>query len=400
MPNFTPLALKYRPQRFADVIGQEFAVKVLRKSVQEGKAYPSLVFYGHTGAGKTTLARLYAKALNCLAPENGEPCCVCESCLAIAEGKSLVYTEVDGASHGGVDNIRELGKVIGYKALGNCRVTTVDECHAISPQGWQAMLKFVEEPPDNVIFIFVTTEVEKIPDTIQSRCFAIPFRGVSNVEVVTRLADVARAEGITVESQAVYQAIVRRTGGAVRNALVMLDQARMTAGEGPITMLTLQPLGFCDPSIYADFLIMWKDYNLEGLVAHYRKWAPMVGPEAFLKGLEDVLYREVLAAVGVEAKQYEVRGSLGLTLPQLWKCIQHIWKVVDASNLDLGRVETVLIGTLLELDRVDLTPEEIVKSNDNEMGRAQNSEEIVPIKTTPRVKSIMCTGADIVAALT
>lgn len=347
---FIPLALKYRPQRFADIIGQEVPVMVLRNSIKKGTIYPSLVFYGHFGSGKTTLARIYTKAINCESPEaDGEPCCKCSTCKEIVSGSSTIYLEQDAASSGQVEHARQIGELISYKPLGKYRVVCLDEAHAATTAAWNAMLKYVEEPPPNVVFIFVSTEVAKIPDPILSRCFAIPFRGVAPHEVVSRLRMVVDAEKIAVESNDVLYSIVQRTGGAVRDALVMMDQARMVANGEVITLDTLRPLGFCDESVFIEFLSLWKEQKIDLMVALYRQWAPLVGPEAFLKGLEDMLYREILHSVGVEQGRSERRALLRLSMADLWQCIQRVWKVIDQAHIDLGRVEATLICTLLRL---------------------------------------------------
>lgn len=355
--SYVPLALKYRPQKFSHLIGQEVPLSVLRNTILAGTVYPSLIFYGHFGSGKTTLARIYAKAVNCpdLLPD-GEPCGDCDSCKDIQSGRSMSYMEQDAASCGQVEHIRKIGDLLSFKPLGKYRVICLDEAHAATQAAWNAMLKYVEEPPPNTVFIFVTTEVAKIPDPILSRCFAIPFRGVPPNEVEARLKDIAKAEGIEVESDEVFHAIVRRTGGAVRDALVMLDQARMVCSGKPISMATLVPLGFCDPSVFAQFLEYWKGQQVESMIQLYRQWAPLIGPEAFLRGLEDLLNREILGSVGVEASRSERRAHMRLSMAELWQVIKQIWKVIDQAHLDLGRVEATLICTLLRLESDSATP--------------------------------------------
>lgn len=223
---------KWRPQTFEDLIGQEHVVRTLRNALRLGHLHHAYLLAGPRGTGKTTTARLLAKAVNCLAPMEERPCDQCEICLAVSAGRLMDLVEIDAASNTGVDNVRELLERVNFQpAQARYKVYVIDEVHMLSTSAFNALLKTLEEPPPHVIFVLATTEVHKIPATVLSRCQRFEFRRISVDLLVKRLRDITMAEGIDAEPEAL--ALIARTAtGSVRDAISLLDQ--MAAG-GAVT---------------------------------------------------------------------------------------------------------------------------------------------------------------------
>ncbi len=214
------LALKYRPATFDDLVGQQAVNVPLRRMVVTGQVPTALLFKGSRGSGKTTSARILAAAVNCHTPPG--PCLACVSCKAIADGTSMDLIEIDAASHGLVDNIRDLRHQVMYSVGGSYRVVILDEAHSMSSAAFNALLKTLEEPPPATVFVLATTEPAKIPDTVASRCMAFTFRRLTIAEISARLAHIADAESLTVEA-ALLDRIAERADGAMRDAVMTLD---------------------------------------------------------------------------------------------------------------------------------------------------------------------------------
>lgn len=223
---------KWRPQTFEDLIGQEHVVRTLRNALRLGHLHHAYLLAGPRGTGKTTTARLLAKAVNCLAPMEERPCDQCEICRAVSAGRLMDLIEIDAASNTGVDDVRELLERVNFQpAQARYKVYVIDEVHMLSTSAFNALLKTLEEPPPHVIFILATTEVHKIPPTVLSRCQRFEFRRIPVDLLVTRLRDITVAEGIDAEPEAL--ALIARTAtGSVRDAISLLDQ--MAAG-GAVT---------------------------------------------------------------------------------------------------------------------------------------------------------------------
>jgi len=217
------LYTKYRPARFADVVGQDDVVTTLRNELKAGRIGHSYIFTGIRGTGKTTLARILAKAVNCLNPVDGEPCGKCEICTGIDSGAILDVTEIDGASNNGVDNIRDLRDESSYTPVAaKMRVYIIDEVHMLSIGAFNALLKIFEEPPAHVMFILATTEINKVPATILSRCQRFDLKRITNADISSQLVRIAENEGISIDYDAAL-AIARMSGGAMRDALSLLE---------------------------------------------------------------------------------------------------------------------------------------------------------------------------------
>ncbi len=241
---FVPLARKWRPRSFADVVGQEEIVRALTNAVSQDRLAHAYLFSGPRGVGKTTTARLLAAAINCSSAPGPTPtpCGTCVSCTEILEGRSIDALEIDGATHGKVDQARDLIEVVAFAPVRDRRkVFIIDEVHAISAAAFQALLKTLEEPPAHAVFILATTERHKIPATILSRCQRFDFRRLTDEEVAARLSEVARREGIPVPAPAALAALAAAATGSLRDALSLFDQAAARAG-GPVTAADVDAL--------------------------------------------------------------------------------------------------------------------------------------------------------------
>ena len=229
--SYQVLARKWRPQNFDDLVGQEHVSRTLANAMVSGRIHHAFLFTGARGVGKTSAARILAKALNCEAGLSPTPCNICPSCVEITNGQGIDVLEIDGASNNGVDEIRELRESIRYlPSRGRYRIIIIDEVHMLSTSAFNALLKTLEEPPPHVKFIFATTEPHKIPITILSRCQRFDFRKISLNPVVARLRTIVDAEKITI-SDLSLTLIARRGEGSMRDALSALDQMIAFCGE-------------------------------------------------------------------------------------------------------------------------------------------------------------------------
>ena len=217
-------ARKYRPGTFDDVIGQSHVVQTLMNSIATKRIAHAFLFSGTRGVGKTTVARILAKALNCEQGPTGTPCNTCANCQEITQGTSVDVVEIDGASNTSVDDVREIRENVKFTPFrGQYRVYIIDEVHMLSNSAFNALLKTLEEPPSHVVFIFATTEIHKIPATILSRCQHYNFRRISKAEIVQRLRHVADQDGLTIEDRSLM-ALARASEGSMRDGLSLLDQ--------------------------------------------------------------------------------------------------------------------------------------------------------------------------------
>lgn len=232
-----PLALKYRPRIWSDLVGQEIIVKILTGMILDNRLHPFLVFGGSRGLGKTTASRILAKALNCAHRNGADPCNECESCLAIDHDTCPDVLELDAASNGGVTSIRRIREVAAYTTIMvPNRVIILDEAHAMTREALQAMLKILEEPPEHTLFVMATTEAHQLPDTIISRSFPFDFRRISARSIQERLTMIVAKEHLDVEPSALAAISVHVSGG-MRDAITVLEQAcnlGVTVCEGTI----------------------------------------------------------------------------------------------------------------------------------------------------------------------
>ena len=218
------VARRYRPQQFADLIGQEHVARGLAGAIDSGRVGHAYLFTGARGVGKTSAARIYAKALECTNRKSGEPCNLCERCQAISAGQDVDVIEIDAASNRGIDEIRQLRQNVAVRpASGNHKTYIIDEVHMLTREAFNALLKTLEEPPPHVKFVLCTTEPEKLPITILSRCQRFDFQSVDTVAITQRLAQIVESEGLTV-APAALELIARRAAGSMRDSQSLLEQ--------------------------------------------------------------------------------------------------------------------------------------------------------------------------------
>lgn len=253
--SYTALYRKFRPERFEDVKGQDHIVTTLRNQIEADRIGHAYLFCGTRGTGKTTIAKIFAKAVNCENPVDGSPCGECRSCRSIAAGASMNVIEIDAASNNGVDNIREIVDEVSYSpAEGRFKVYIIDEVHMLSIGAFNALLKTLEEPPSYVIFILATTEVHKIPVTILSRCQRYDFKRISIETITDRLRDLMVQENQQVQEKALRY-VAKAADGSMRDALSLLDQCiAFHYGKELTYDMVLDVLGAVDTEVFSRLL--------------------------------------------------------------------------------------------------------------------------------------------------
>lgn len=265
--SYTALYRKFRPQEFADVKGQDHIVTTLKNQIKADRIGHAYLFCGTRGTGKTTIAKIFAKAVNCEHPADGSPCGECPACKAIAAGNSMNVIEIDAASNNGVDNIRQIREEVEYRPTeGKYKVYIIDEVHMLSIGAFNALLKTLEEPPSYVIFILATTEAHKIPITILSRCQRYDFRRISIDTIAGRLSDLMETEQVAVEERAIRY-IAKAADGSMRDALSLLDQCiAFYLGQELTYDKVLETLGAVDTEVFSRLLRQILDKNVTGAI--------------------------------------------------------------------------------------------------------------------------------------
>lgn len=289
------LARKWRPKTFADLVGQEHVVKALRNALDEGRLYHAYLLTGTRGVGKTTIARILAKSLNCENAVHGEPCGQCESCTQIDSGRYVDLLEIDAASNTGIDNIREVLENAQYApTAGKYKVYIIDEVHMLSKSAFNAMLKTLEEPPEHVKFILATTDPHKVPITVLSRCLQFVLRNMTTQQVAEHLAHVLDRENVPYQPQAL-QLLGRAAAGSMRDALSLLDQA-IAMGSGKVAEQDVrQMIGAVDKQYLFELLEGIINQNGEALLEKAQEMsARAIGFDSALAELAMLLQRLAL----------------------------------------------------------------------------------------------------------
>ncbi len=325
--HYRVLARKYRPATFAELIGQEAMVRTLSNAIATGRIAHAFILTGVRGVGKTTTARILARALNCVGPDGKggptiTPCGVCEPCRAIAEDRHVDVMEMDAASRTGVDDIRELTDGVRYKPVSaRYKIYIIDEVHMLSKNAFNALLKTLEEPPADVIFIFATTEIHKVPITVLSRCQRFSLRRVPVELLVEHYRAIAAAEGVAAEPAAIAL-IARAADGSVRDGLSLLDQAIARGGDGIAEGAVRDMLGIADRGLVLDLLetVLRGDAGdaLKRMTALYEGGAdPLMVLQDLLELAHFLTRLKLVPAAGEDDPALEGERQRGLALAQL-----------------------------------------------------------------------------------
>lgn len=327
--SYTALYRKFRPDCFEDVKGQEHIVTTLKNQIKADRIGHAYLFCGTRGTGKTSIAKIFAKAVNCEHPVDGSPCGECPTCKAIAAGASMNVIEIDAASNNGVDNIREIVDEVSYSpAEGKYKVYIIDEVHMLSIGAFNALLKTLEEPPSYVIFILATTEVHKIPITILSRCQRYDFRRITIDTIAARLQELMQAEQIQVEEKALRY-VAKTADGSMRDALSLLDQCiAFHFGQELTYDKVLNVLGAVDTEVFSRLLRHVLDQDVTGCIAL----------------LEEIVMQ------GRELTQFVTDFTWYLRNLLLIKSSDDIEEVIDVSSDNLARLKEE--AQMIEADSV------------------------------------------------
>lgn len=316
--SYTALYRKFRPARFEDVKGQEHIVTTLKNQIKANRIGHAYLFTGTRGTGKTTIAKIFARAVNCEHPVDGSPCGECAVCKAIAAGASMNVIEIDAASNNSVDNIREIVEEVSYSpAEGKYKVYIIDEVHMLSIGAFNALLKTLEEPPSYVIFILATTEVHKIPVTILSRCQRYDFRRISIDTIADRMKELMDAEGVQIEERALRY-IAKAADGSMRDGLSLLDQCiAFHLGQELTYDKVLDVLGAVDTEVFS------------------RLFRSLLAADA----LQSINILEEIVMQGRELVQFVNDFAWYLRNLMLAKATDHIEDVIDVSTENLARLK-------------------------------------------------------------
>jgi len=341
--SYLVFARKWRPKDFDEVVGQEHVTRTLKNAVRTGRLGQAYLFAGPHGVGKTSCARILAKALNCVKGPTDTPCGACGPCTEIAEGRSLDVIEIDGASNRGIDEIRSLRENVKFAPLsGKSKVYIIDEVHMLTPEAFNALLKTLEEPPPFVRFVFATTQPDKVLPTILSRCQRFDFARLPGPKIVAKLQEIAAHEKLSIPEDALF-AIAKASEGSMRDAESILDQVLSFASGKVRTADVVAVLGLIEQKVFFDFVEAVTqgdaaaalgliaevagrgkglDHFLDGLVAYYRD----------LMVLRVVPAETALVELPADERERVCRQAGKIPLPQIVTALGHLFVAQDMSR--------------------------------------------------------------------
>lgn len=301
---YIPLATKYRPQKFADVVGQDIVVKILTRGIIKDRLGAALLFAGTRGVGKTTLARIVAKSLRCenRSPDNPEPCCKCPACLEFLHDTQMDVIEIDAASNTSVDDVREIIENCRYKpTTGKYKVFIIDEVHMLSKSAFNALLKTLEEPPEHVKFLFATTETYKVPETILSRVLRFDLKNLEPNLIAQHLSTICNQEKISADADALAM-LAKAADGSVRDSLSLLDQAINITDNNTLTVSNVRDmLNISDDSDIVELLQIIATGNVKSAIEKYRTLVSAGNePSGLIATLMDFIHALVCIKANVE----------------------------------------------------------------------------------------------------
>lgn len=359
------LARKYRPQTFKELIGQEPMVRTLANAIERDRLAHAFLMTGVRGVGKTSTARLIAKALNCVGPDGGggptiDPCGQCEPCTAIAKGQHMDVIEMDAASHTGVDDVREIIEAVRYAAVSaRYKIYIIDEVHMLSRNAFNALLKTLEEPPAHVKFLFATTEVEKLPVTVLSRTQRFDLRRIPAPMLADHFLGVCEKEGVEAEAEAV-NIIANAAEGSVRDGLSILDQAIAHAdldADGTVSAARVRDmLGLADKSAQRKLLSHLLEADAPAMLAAIdEQYALGVEPLALMRALMDLVHRITVGQVSgsePDAPSEEERAALGEFAKKLSPAQLHrLWQLLLKGHEEVRQAPDPLVSAQMALLR-------------------------------------------------
>ena len=332
------LARKYRPQSFGELIGQDAMVTTLGNAIARGRIAHAFLLTGVRGVGKTSTARLVAKALNCIGPDGTggptiDPCGVCEPCRAIAEGRHIDVIEMDAASHTGIDDVREIIEAVRYAAVSaRFKIYIIDEVHMLSKQAFNGLLKTLEEPPPHVKFLFATTEVAKVPVTVLSRCQRYDLKRIPAETLAAHFARISTAEQVEVEPEALA-VIAQAAEGSARDGLSILDQA-IAHGEGRVTAADVRDmLGLADRGRVRRLFAALLDGDAAATLAQLDEAHSLgLDPASLMRGLMETVHSVTRAKAGAPAdlmQSIEERDAADIWSSKLgWAQLHRLWQLL------------------------------------------------------------------------
>ena len=352
--SYLVLARKWRPKRFAELVGQEHVVRALTNALETGRVHHAFLFTGTRGVGKTTIARIFAKSLNCERGTSADPCGECETCLAIDAGRYIDLLEIDAASNTGVDNVRELIENAQYMpSRGKYKVYLIDEVHMLSKPAFNALLKTLEEPPEHVKFLFATTDPEKLLVTVLSRCLQFNLKRLDEEQIRGQISKILGAEGIEADDDAVLQ-LARAADGSLRDGLSLLDQAIAYAGGKLDGDVVAAMLGTVDRTRVQALLAALADNDGERLLyeaARLAEFSPDWGSilDALSEALHRIQVKQLVPAVEVASDAIDVEGLAAQLRPEL---VQLWYQMALNGRRDLGYAPSPRSGFEMTLLRM------------------------------------------------